>query len=49
MKRNSIFTSLLLSTGLLLSASVAVAATPLSVSVNESRYIQEAPPASDRS
>ena len=42
MKHNSIFTSLLLSTGLLLSASFAAAATPLSVSVNESRYIQEA-------
>lgn len=42
MKHNRIFTSLLLSTGILLSSSVAVAATPMSVSVNESRYVQEA-------
>ena len=42
MKHNTIFTSLLLSTGIFLTSSVAVAATPLSVSVNESRYIQEA-------
>ena len=42
MKRNKIFTSLLLSTGILLSAPAAMAATPLSVSINESRYIQEA-------
>lgn len=42
MKHNSIFTSLLLCTGILMSSSVAVAATPMSVSVNESRYVQEA-------
>ncbi len=42
MKHTSILTSLLLSTGILLSSSVAVAATPMSVSVNESRYVQEA-------
>lgn len=42
MKRNSVFTSLLLSAGILLSAPAAMAATPLSVSVNESRYVQEA-------
>ena len=42
MKRNHVFTSLLLSTGILLSAPAAMAATPLSVSINESRYIQEA-------
>ena len=42
MKHNSVFTSLLLSTGILLSAPAAMAATPLSVSINESRYIQEA-------
>ena len=42
MKRNHVFTSLLLSTGILLSAPVAMAATPLSVSINESRYVQEA-------
>ena len=41
MKRNRVFTSLLLSTGILLSAPAAMAATPLSVSVNESRYVQE--------
>ena len=41
MKRNHVFSSLLLSAGILLSASVAMAATPLSVSVNESRYVQE--------
>ena len=41
MKRNHVFTSLLLSAGILLSAPVAMAATPLSVSVNESRYVQE--------
>ena len=42
MKLNKIFTSLLLSTGIILSAPVVMAATPLSVSVNESRYVQEA-------
>ena len=42
MKRNRVFTSLLLSTGILLSAPAAMAATPLSVSINESRYVQEA-------
>jgi pilus assembly protein CpaC len=42
MKHNSVFTSLLLSTGILLSAPVAMAATPLSISINESRYVQEA-------
>ena len=42
MKHTSILTSLLLSTGIFLTSSVAVAATPLSVSVNESRYVQEA-------
>ena len=42
MKRNSVFTSLLLSAGILLSAPAAMAATPLSVSINESRYVQEA-------
>ena len=42
MKRNHVFTSLLLSTGILLSAPAAMAATPLSVSINESRYVQEA-------
>ena len=41
MKRNIIFTGLL-SAGILLSAPVAMAATPLNVSVNESRYVQEA-------
>ena len=40
MKRNIILTGLL-SAGILLSASVAMAATPLSVSVHESRYVQE--------
>ena len=42
MKRNRVFTSLLLSAGILLSAPVAMAATPLSVSINESKYVQEA-------
>ena len=42
MKRYNIFTSLLLSAGILLSAPAVQAATPLSISVNESRYIQEA-------
>lgn len=42
MKRYDIFTSLLLSAGILLSAPAVQAATPLSVAVNESRYIQEA-------
>ena len=42
MKLNRVFTSLLLSTGILLSAPAAMAATPLSVSINESRYVQEA-------
>lgn len=42
MKRNIVFTSLIVSAGILLSAPVAIAATPLSVSVNESRYVQEA-------
>ena len=41
MKRNKVFTSLIVSAGILLSAPVAMAATPLSVSVNESRYVQE--------
>ena len=41
MKHNSVFTSLLLSTGILLSAPAVLAATPLNVSVNESRYVQE--------
>ena len=40
MKRNIILTGLL-SAGILLSASVATAATPLSISVHESRYVQE--------
>lgn len=42
MKRNKVFTSLIVSAGILLSAPIAMAATPLSVSVNESRYVQEA-------
>lgn len=42
MKRDKVFTSLIVSTGILLSAPVVMAATPLSVSVNESRYVQEA-------
>ena len=42
MKRDKVLTSLLLSTGILLSAPVVQAATPLSVSINESRYVQEA-------
>ena len=42
MKRNKVFTSLIVSAGILLSAPVVMAATPLSVSVNESRYVQEA-------
>ena len=42
MKRYDVFTSLLLSAGVFLTASAVHAATPLSVSVNESRYIQEA-------
>ena len=42
MKRNKLFTSLIVSAGILLSAPVAMAATPLNVSVNESRYVQEA-------
>lgn len=41
MKRSDIFTSLVVSAGILLSAPVAMAATPLNVSVNESRYVQE--------
>ena len=41
MKNNRFFTNLLLSAGIILSASVASAATPLSVSVHESRYVQE--------
>ena len=41
MKRSNIFTSLVVSAGILLSAPVAIAATPLNVSVNESRYVQE--------
>lgn len=41
MKRSNIFTSLVVSAGILLSAPVAMAATPLNVSVNESRYVQE--------
>ncbi len=40
MKRDIIFTSLI-SAGILLSAPAVMAATPLSVSVNESRYVQE--------
>ena len=40
MKCNKILTGLL-SAGILLSTSVAMAATPLSVSVHESRYVQE--------
>ena len=42
MKRNKLFTSLIVSAGILLSAPIVMAATPLSVSVNESRYVQEA-------
>ena len=42
MKRNRVFTSLLVSAGIFLSVSAAMAATPLSVSINESRYVQEA-------
>ena len=42
MKRNKVFTSLIVSAGILLSAPTVMAATPLSVSVNESRYVQEA-------
>ena len=42
MKRDKVFTSLIVSTGILLSAPAVMAATPLSVSVNESRYVQEA-------
>lgn len=42
MKRNKILTSLIVSAGILLSAPAVMAATPLSVSVNESRYVQEA-------
>ena len=41
MKRYEIFTSLLLSAGILMSAPAVQAATPLSISVNESRYVQE--------
>ena len=41
MKRNKVFTSLIVSAGILLSTQAAMAATPLSVSVNESRYVQE--------
>ena len=41
MKNYRFFTNLLLSTGIILSASVASAAIPLSVSVHESRYVQE--------
>lgn len=41
MKRNKVFTSLIVSAGILLSASAVMAATPLSVSMNESRYVQE--------
>ena len=41
MKRNKVITSLIVSAGILLSAPIAMAATPLSVSVNESRYVQE--------
>ena len=40
MKRNKILAGLL-SAGILLSASVAMAATPLNVAVHESRYVQE--------
>lgn len=40
MKRDIIFTSLI-SAGILLSAPAVLAATPLSVSINESRYVQE--------
>jgi pilus assembly protein CpaC len=40
MRRNKILGALL-SAGILLSAQVAMAATPLNVSVNESRYVQE--------
>ena len=42
MKRNKVFTSLIVNAGILLSTSAVMAATPLSVSVNESRYVQEA-------
>ena len=42
MKRDKVLTSLLLSAGILLSAPAVMAATPLSVSINESRYVQEA-------
>lgn len=42
MKRDKVFTRLIVSTGILLSAPAVMAATPLSVSVNESRYVQEA-------
>ena len=42
MKRNRVFASLIVSAGILLSAPIVMAATPLSVSVNESRYVQEA-------
>ena len=41
MKRYDVLTSLLLSAGILLSAPAVQAATPLSVAVNESRYVQE--------
>lgn len=42
MKRNKVFTSLIVSAGILLATPSVMAATPLSVSVNESRYVQEA-------
>ena len=41
MKRKNVLTSLIVSAGILLSAPAVLAATPLSVSVNESRYVQE--------
>ena len=41
MKRHDVLTSLLLSAGIVLSAPVVQAATPLNVAVNESRYVQE--------
>ena len=41
MKRFDVLTSLLLSASILMSAPAVQAATPLSISVNESRYVQE--------
>ena len=42
MKRNKVIAALLISTGIFTQAPAVHAATPLSVSINESRYVQEA-------